>query len=508
MFHRRWLALGTTVAAATMLLGCGGDSDLCEPTADTPLIAAPDSAPVPVAPAAAIIAPPVEPPAPQVTMVSAAPIIATAQPVVAEPSVPAARPASAMRKTAPPPAVAAAAPRPAAQSAPARVAAVAAPAIPPSPTVAALPVPPRPAVAAIPTPASPFIPPLAAIPAIPTPASPVTPPIPAIPAISIPAIPSVAAITPSSPASAVASASSNPATGSKSTPTDEFSGKKMIGFANLGQTCYANAALKLLIHSIGPGALMSHLENISATISPEKIESVQEFVHLIRTAHTPQQSTAGVMKSFFTTLDKTDHFYLGKIIGQAQGTSYFYVAMHGLFEIEKINNGDFSLIRQTTGTNGARRIEQQSDILHILLPDADDMNLQALVNTYSRKADARSTCQYQFQTTDEKALKTVNFMVGPGVGSKTDQLNFNDTVTIPVYNKTSGKKFIATLEAKAIVFPKSSQPGVTHYVSYLKYDGKGFSLHNDGNVADGVEIKENNYPELISFSVIKMEAAS
>lgn len=281
-----------------------------------------------------------------------------------------------------------------------------------------------------------------------------------------------------------------------------------MGFANVGQTCYANAALKLLIHSIGPGALMSHLENISASISPEKIESAQKFSALIRAAHTPQQSNAGMMKDFFTTLDKTDHFYLGNIIGQAQGTSYFYASMHKLFEIEKINNGDFSLIRESAGTNGSKRTEQQSDILHMLLPDADNMDLQALVDTYSRGAEAWSTHRYQFQVSDEKALKTVNFMVGPGVGSKADQLNFNDTVTIPIVNRISGKRFTATLKAKAIVFPKSSQPGVTHYVSYLKYDGTGFSLHNDWSVADGVEIKESNYPELISFSVEKIEAAS
>lgn len=164
------------------------------------------------------------------------------------------------------------------------------------------------------------------------------------------------------------------------------------------------------------------------------------------------------------------------------------------------------MTRESIRADGSKKVEQQSDILHILLPDADDMDLQALVNTYSRKTDALSTQRYQFQTSDEKAVQTVNFMVGPGVGSKTDQLNFNDTVTIPMVNRISGKKFTATLKAKAIVFPKSSQPGVTHYVSYLKYDGKGFSLHNDWSVADGIEIQENNYPELISFSVVKMES--
>jgi hypothetical protein len=477
MFYRRWNALGTTLAAAAMLLGCGGDSDHAEPAAETLLIAAPELA----APAPAIMA---RPAAPQMAIVSAAPLVTAAQPVVATSPAPAPRRAAPSRKTAQPPVAAAAStPLPAAQIAPSRMAAIA---IPPPPLT-----PPIPTVAAIPTPASPFIPPL-----------------PAIPAISIPAIPSIAAIAPSSAACALTSASSKQAVGSAPAAADEFSGKKMMGFANVGQTCYANAALKLLIHSIGPGALMSHLENISASISPEKIESAQKFSALIRAAHTPQQSNAGMMKDFFTTLDKTDHFYLGNIIGQAQGTSYFYASMHKLFEIEKINNGDFSLIRESAGTNGSKRTEQQSDILHMLLPDADNMDLQALVDTYSRGAEAWSTHRYQFQVSDEKALKTVNFMVGPGVGSKADQLNFNDTVTIPIVNRISGKRFTATLKAKAIVFPKSSQPGVTHYVSYLKYDGTGFSLHNDWSVADGVEIKESNYPELISFSVEKIEAAS
>lgn len=468
MLHGKWNALGANVAAAVMLLGCGGDSELYDPALEAHLIAAPESAPAAITAQAA---------APHLEIFSAAPIITT-EPIATEASAPARHHATATVKTVQTPVAApgASVPLCAAQITPTRVTAIRTPPIP--------------TVAAISTPPSPF-----------------TPPIPAIPAISIPAIPGVAAIAPSSPASALTSTSSNPAAGSGPAPADDFSGKKMIGFANLGQTCYANAALKLLIHSIGPAALMAHLENISATISPEKIESLQEFVTLIRTAHTPQQSTAGVMNSFFTTLGQTDHFYLGKIIGQAQGTSYFYVAMHRLFEIEKINNGDFSLIRESIRTDGSKKIEQQSDILHILLPDADDMDLQALVNTYSRKTDASSTQQYQFQTSDEKAVRTVNFMVGSGVGSKTDQLNLNDTVTIPVINRISGKKFTATLKAKAIVFPKSSQPGVTHYVSYLKYDGKGFSLHNDSSVTDGIEIQEKNYPELISFTVVKMEAA-
>lgn len=499
MFYRKWNALGTTVAAAAMLLGCGGDSDFSDPTPEAHLVAAPE--PVLAAPEAAITAAPAKPPAPHVAIISAAPIITPAQPAAAEACAPAPHFATPTRKTAHTPVAApsASAPNAAAQIAPTRAAATR---TPPAPLI-----PPIPAVAAIRTPPAPLTPPIPTVAPTPTPASPFTPPISAIPAISIPAIPGAAAIAPSSPASALTSTSSNQAAGSGPAPADEFSGKKMIGFTNLGQTCYANAALKLLIHSIGPAALMSHLENISATIHPEKIESLQEFVNLIRTAHTPQQSTAGVMKSFFTTLDKTDHFYLGRIIGQAQGTSYFYEAMHRLFEIEKIHNGDFSLTREFTRTDGSKEFEQQSDILHILLPDADDMDLQALVNTYSRKTDASSTQQYQFQTSDEKAVQTVNFMVGPGVGSKTDQLNFNDTVTIPVINRISEKKFIATLKAKAIIFPKSSQPGVTHYVSYLKYDGPGFSLHNDWSVADDVEIQEKNYPELISFSVVKMEAA-
>lgn len=462
MLYGKWNARGASVAAAVMLLGCGGDSELYDPTLEAHLIAAPESA-------AAVAAQAAELPAPHLEIFSAAPVI-TREPMATEAPAPAGKTAQT-----PVAAPAASAPLSAAQIAPARVTAIRTPPIP--------------TVAAIPTPASPF-----------------TPPIPAIPAISIPAIPSVAAIAPSSPASALTPTSSNQAAGSGPAPADDFSGKKMIGFANLGQTCYANAALKLLIHSIGPAAMISHLENISASFPPEKIESLQEFVNLIRTAHTPQQSTAGVMKRFFTTLDKTNHFYLGKIIGTAQGTSYFYDAMHRLFEIEKINNGDLSLTRESIRADGSKKVEQQSDILHILLPDADDMDLQALVNTYSRKTDASSTQRYQFQTSDEKAVQTVNFMVGPGVGSKTDQLNFNDTVTIPVVNRISGKKFTATLKAKAIVFPKSSQPGVTHYVSYLKYDGKGFSLHNDWSVADGIEIQENNYPELISFSVVKMES--
>lgn len=477
MFYRRWNALGTTLAAAVMLLGCGGDSDSSDPAPETLLIAAAGSEPLLAAPAAAMAAP-TEPAAPQVELVSAAPLVTKPQPVVAQPPAPAppiSKPAQ--------PAVAAPASLPAAQITPNRMAAIS---IAPRPLT-----PPIPTVAAIPTPASPF-----------------TPPLGAIPAISIPAIPCVAAITSSAPASAPTSSSSTQAAGSAPAAADEFSGKKMIGFANVGQTCYANAALKLLIHSIGPGALISHLENISATISPEKIESLQELATLIRAAHTAQHSTAGVMTNFFTTLDKTDHFYLGNIIGQAQGTSYFYASMHKLFEIEKINNGDFSLIRVSAGTDGSKKTEQQSDILHMLLPAADNMDLQALVNTYSRGAETSSTHRYQFQVSDERALKTVNFMVGPGIGSKADQLNFNDTVTIPVVNRISGKKFTATLKVKAIVFPKSSQPGVTHYVSYLKYDEKGFSLHNDWSVADGIEIKENNYPELISFSVEKIESAS
>lgn len=419
MLYGKWNALGASIAAAVMLLGCGGDSELNDPTLEAHLIAAPESA-------AAVAAQAAEPPAPHLEIFSAAPVITR------DTEAPA--PAGKTAQT-PVAAPAASAPLSAAQIAPARVTAIRTPPIP--------------TVAAIPTPASPF-----------------TPPIPAIPAISIPAIPSVAAIAPSSPASALTSTSSNQAAGSGPAPADDFSGKKMIGFANLGQTCYANAALKLLIHSIGPAAMISHLENISASFPPEKIESLQEFVNLIRTAHTPQQSTAGVMKSFFTTLDKTNHFYLGKIIGTAQGTSYFYDAMHRLFEIEKINNGDLSLTRESIRADGSKKVEQQSDILHILLPDADDMDLQALVNTYSRKTHASSTQRYQFQTSDEKAVQTVNFMVGPGVGSKTDQLNFNDTVTIPVVNRISGKKIHCHAQGESHCLPQK-QPARSDALRFL-----------------------------------------
>ena len=332
------------------------------------------------------------------------------------------------------------------------------------------------------------------------------------PAILIPALPAVAPVpgVPAiglSPAPSVESLPSTRTTGGRQDGSDldpsfadnEFSGRKMQGFTNVGATCYANAALKFLIHSIGPSKLISHLEEITQIpVTGEEMAAVFGMADMIRKAHAVHEGNKDEMIDLFDAIEATG-IHGGKIIGSPSSSGHFYTSLFQIFKIERCQSAGFSLRKTIVQSSGAE--ETTEDLVPTLYPSRDDLDLQSLVESRPALFGYK---EHVFLVSDEDSLKTVNFMISTARGAKTDQLDFDHSVHIPVLSKKTGKVYLAQLKPKAITSATSSGDEISHYIAYLKYEN-GWALHDDWTVSDSHPNQGKLYPELISFSVEGME---
>lgn len=463
MFYRRWNALGTTLAAAAMLLGCGGDSDPSNPAPEAHLAAAPE--PVLAAPEAAVTAAPAQPPAP-------------------------------------------------------------------------------------------LAPPIPAVAAIRTPPAPLAPPIPAIPAIFIPAIPSVAAITPSSPASALTSTSSNQAANSGPAPADDFSGKKMIvrgsagraqsrasqdqsgsnasrlaGFANFsGNHCYANAALKVLIHTLGSDRLRSHLmafcQNSPPLKSAAEIAAAHSFMQLITRAESSNVPVHTELHDFLTRLQSLQEFdvrdvhgnYRFGILSHQQDADVFLKKISDLFDLSLIPGGISTTI--STLTNGQENRTQMTapESSRQIWLLSDGMGLQELMNTINsseavqvrwREGDKSNTPvvkSTQIAVADIQQFGRLAIQIVALNPSHASKLDLDQTVTLAVFDQKTSTQKMVTLEARAVCAHRGPD-GAGHYMAYLKEDDKKWTLHDDSTTRSDSTIRSGEFPKMIVFAVTHVKDA-
>lgn len=503
MSHSKWKILGSTLVASAMLVGCGGDSGPADPLSNTDADAtstfdAPVAVPVADPAPASTPAPPVAAPAPAAATVTAA---SPSRPV------PPIRTASKAR-----PAPPVTAPKP--YSFP-----TAAPHVPPVVIAPVGPV--RPVTTA----------PLPSVPAI------HIAPLPCVPAVSIPPLP-VVPTTAAAPHPSALIASAGPggrgaAAGTskissgvaRSAADADSSSRKNSDFTGAINTYPAISVFKFLIQSMGPEALLAHFSKMKSADFPGENDSLASMLHLATyLARHSVSAQVEVNPTFSRWIEAWESCGIPLVVALGEAKQ-LYLDAYENHHMEKLASGDLSLVKKSIDSHGKKFQQEESRILHLLRADRNGMDLQALVDSFAEISDPHDSSEYEFQVSDEKSLKKINFMVAIAKGSKPDQLHFDGTVKLPVVNKITGRKFFATVSLENLVFNDEKSGKMTHYHVRDKYYEKSYSYTSrwknnwervlktpsrEGEVyEENLElfIKEKGYPAFVSFSVLKIEPA-
>lgn len=316
-------------------------------------------------------------------------------------------------------------------------------------------------------------------------------------------------------------------------------GPSLCGFRNLGNTCYANTALKFLIHSIGEKRLVAHLEQVQQNASdPSKQVCAKKFVDLIRAAHDSEEPLRRELLDFFKSLQEQENFRAGphnsefKIIGDQNDAQEFLLKLSECFDLGNLNTNVLQI--QETLVNGQEKRDPKI-VDAAYCQDANlsnreqvDFSLQQIVDTLTTRDDDVSvrwndydsgnttvTRIQQWTASDIEAVDRFNLHIN-ALDYNDDRLarltlnaDFTKPVRIPVIDQKTGGEWTLTLEPRDIIIHAGGTVGESetagHYYMYSRHEQGSWTLHDDAAVEQGKGINRSEQAKMISFAVIGRE---
>jgi len=154
----------------------------------------------------------------------------------------------------------------------------------------------------------------------------------------------------------------------------------MTGFANLDSTCYANSALKFLMHSISPRPLKNHLHAFAQNAQPLQREAAQSFIALIDKSFSDNGPTPQELSDFFDLLQQLPAFaskneagqWRFPIVGQQHDLNEFLKKLSESFALHTARGINLALKDDTN------QFKSQEAYWTILQPVSSDDTLQAM----------------------------------------------------------------------------------------------------------------------------------
>ncbi|WP_454007716.1 type III secretion system effector BopA family protein [Alcaligenes sp. Marseille-Q7550] len=317
------------------------------------------------------------------------------------------------------------------------------------------------------------------------------------------------------------------------------------GFANLGNTCYANSALKFLMFSIGIPKLSEHLQGVINRSDDEgKKTCAEKFMNVINASiennpNSKKTFIVGYVKEeladFFEELQKQPAFgnmdgsgEIGfKIVGEQQDARDFLARITDLFEL---NGKDFSPINLESKWKYYDLEREASDnpvpaYYKVVTINDASTSLQGIIDkTYA--AEPGVAVRWNSDDTENVQATKINRWIvdeiekldrfnlnieavqeGP-IDSPAKKLNlqsidFNSKVKMPVLDKSTNQTWVVSLEPRDVVIHAGNTTG-GHYYMYSKLS-KGWSKHNDSMVSLEAHIPPREQPKLISFAVVEKQ---
>ncbi|GAB3074919.1 type III secretion system effector BopA family protein [Bordetella muralis] len=316
-------------------------------------------------------------------------------------------------------------------------------------------------------------------------------------------------------------------------------GPSLCGFRNLGNTCYANTALKFLINSIGENRLVAHLEHIQQNASDSnKQDCAKKFVDLIKATHESEKPLHRELHDFFNSLQEQENFRAGPhgsgftVIGDQNDTQEFLMKLSDCCDLENLNTNVLQI--QETYVNGQEKrdpkIADAAYCQHANLSSREQANfsLQQIVNTLTTRDDDVSvrwndddrgnttvTRIQQWTASDVQKVDRFNLHIN-AMDYNSEELtrlilnaDFTKPVRIPVIDQKTGIEWTLTLEPRDIIIHAGGAVGESdtagHYYMYSRREQDSWTLHDDETVKRGKDINRSEQAKMISFAVTGRE---
>lgn len=282
----------------------------------------------------------------------------------------------------------------------------------------------------------------------------------------------------------------------------EANARTMQGFSNLGSTCYANSALKFLVHSIGTKPLLQHLNARAdagdAGDAPQR-EAAWSFVQLIENSYSETAPSPQELENFFASLQKLPAFSSLNdagmlnfpLVGRQQDANEFLMKLSQAFELRTLYTDGLVL------QDAANAFKTSEEYATILQPASASDTLQEIL-------DRTQPSAWQFKLRGKTRYLTVrmeNAVNGAQVSNR--NFNFNQTVQLQVSMADGKGTTTLTLEPREVVeFRGNDNAG--HYLVYVK-DEQWFR-HDDAQVTALDRMPSMDNALLINFAITKAES--